>query len=614
MSARPANLGRSLRALRRTAARFWPQIRPQRALIGGATLAILLEALMRLAEPWPLKFVLDRVIVDTPAGGGSGLPFLDGLSDTALLAVCAAAVALAAALRALFAYLSQVGLALAGNRVLTEVRGLLFAHVQRLSLRFHSGARGGDLLTRLTGDVGRLQEVTVTAALPLAANVLTLVGMVVVMALLDWQLALVALAVFPLCSPALLRLGTRIRSVSREQRAREGELASSAAEAIGAIKVVQALSLEDRVEREFAARNAASLKEGVQAKRLAAGLERRVDVLVGIGTAGVLFVGARRVQAGALTPGDLVVFLMYLKAAFKPMRDLAKYAGRLARAAASGERILELLDQEPDVRDRPGARPAPPLRGHVRLRDVRLAYADGAPPALDGVDLEVEPGQRVVLVGPSGAGKSSLLALLPRLYDVDGGAVELDGHDVRDLRLASLRAQIAVVLQESVLFAASVRDNIAYGAPGATHAEVEEAARVAGAHEFIQRLPQGYDTVLGERGATLSGGQRQRLAIARAAVRRAPIVLLDEPTAGLDEHTERAVQEALHRLCADRTTFVVAHGLEAAVDADLVVHLDGGRIVETGTHEELLAAGGAYAATWALQQARRGGRAAEAVA
>jgi len=593
-----------LRGLARTVRRFWPQIRPHRALLAGSALAIVLEALMRLVEPWPLKFVLDQVLAEQ--GGARGA--LGGLSDGELLALCAAAVVLAAGLRALFAYLSQVGLALAGNRVLTEVRGMLFAHVQRLSLRFHTGARGGDLLVRLTGDVGRLQEVAVTAALPLVANALTLVGMVAVMLVLDWQLALVALAVFPFCSPALLRRGGRIRAVSRRQREREGQLAASAAEAIGAIKVVQALSLEERVEREFAARNAASLTEGVEAKRLAAGLERRVDLLVGIGTAAVLYVGARRVQAGAITPGDLVVFLLYLKAAFKPMRDLAKFTGRLARAAASGERILSLLDEEPDVRDRPGARPAPPLRGHVRLRDVRLRYQEGAPPALDGVSLDVPAGSRVVLVGPSGSGKSSLLALLPRLYDVDAGVVEVDGHDVRDLRLATLRAQIAVVLQESVLFAASVRDNIAYGAPGATDEEVEQAARLAGAHEFVVRLPQGYDTVLAERGASLSGGQRQRLAIARAGVRRAPIVLLDEPTAGLDEHSERVVREALDRLCAGRTSFLVAHGLEAAVDADLVVHLEHGRVVEAGTHEELVAAGGAYAATWALQQARRAHR------
>jgi ATP-binding cassette, subfamily B, bacterial len=516
--------------------------------------------------------------------------------------VSAGLVVVAAGLRALFAFLSQVGLALAGSRVLAEVRLMLFAHLQRLSLRYHGQARTGDLITRLTGDVNRLQEVTVTAALPLAANVLTLVGMVVVMAVLDPLLALVALAVFPLASPALLRRGGRIRAVSRRQRAREGELASSAAEALGAIRVVQALSLERRAEAEFEQRNAASLQEGVRAKRLAAGLERRVDVLVGIGTGLVLYAGALRVRAGAITPGDLVVFMLYLKAAFKPMRDLAKYTGRLARAAASGERVLELLDTEPDVRDRPGARPAGRVRGEVELRGVALRYADDARPALDGLDLAVPAGATCALVGPSGAGKSSVLGLVPRLWDPDAGQVLVDGTDVRELTLASLRAQVAVVPQESVLFAASVRDNIAMGAPGADDLQVVEAARLAGAVDFVRALPGGFGTVLGERGASLSGGQRQRLAVARAAVRDAPIVLLDEPTTGLDEHNERLVTDALLRLCEGRTTLWVTHDLAVAARADLVAYVDEGRVLEAGPHEELLRRGGRYAAMWALQQ------------
>jgi ATP-binding cassette subfamily B protein len=445
----------------------------------------------------------------------------------------------------------------------------------------------------------------VTAALPMVANVLTLVAMVGVMLWLDWQLTLVALIAFPLFSGVLARGGRRIRAAAREQRDQEGRLAAGAMEAMGAIRVVQTLGLEPRLERIFATQNRASLVTGVRAKRLAAGLERRVDVLVGVGTALVLFFGARRVQAGAMTVGDLVVFVLYLKTAFKPLRDMAKYAGRLARAAASAERMLELADTEPDIRERPRAQRLQRADGSVRLRDVTLRYERGAAPALAGADLVVEPGMRVALVGPSGSGKSTLLALLPRLYDPQAGCVELDGRDVRAFTLASLRAQFAAVLQESVLFGVSVRENVALGAPGATAADVERAARGAGAHDFVMELPDGYDTVLGERGATLSGGQRQRLATARAMVRDAPVLLLDEPTTGLDEHSERVVRTALDRLAEGRTTFVVAHDLAHVRDADLIVHLEAGRIVERGGHGDLLARGGAYAAMWQRQRAGR---------
>jgi len=545
------------------------------------------------------------VIVDTPSKGSSGFGALDRLDSGTLLAVCAVAVVAIAALRAGMAYLSTVGLALAGNRVLTKVRGDLYRHIQRLSLAYHAKAKRGDLITRVTGDIGRLQEVTVTAAMPLLANTLTLVGMIGVMFWLNWQLALLALAVFPLFALALPRRVGRIHGVSREQRKREGAMANVAAESMGAIKVVQALGLEDTLDRNFASQNQASLKEGVQTKRLSAGLERKVDVLVAIGTALVLWRGAILVQRGAITPGDLVLFLLYLKAAFKPMRDLAKYTGRLAAAAAAGERVLEVLDTEPEIRDIPGAVAAPPFAGAIAFDDVSMDF-DGGKNVLSGVQLEIEPGQQVALVGPSGAGKSTLVSLVLRLHDPDGGRVLIDGRDVRDHTLESLRAQIGVVLQESVLFSVSVRENIAYGSMGVTDAEIEAAARSANAHEFIERLPEGYDTVVGERGDTLSGGERQRIAIARAAVRQAPIIILDEPATGLDSENERAVGEALRRLAEGRTTLTIAHDLSSVEHADLIVYLDRGRVIERGTHAELMARGGRYAAVYLLQSAERG--------
>lgn len=593
MSATPTTtLRQALPGLGRTLRRFKPHLRRQRLAIAGGSIALLIEILLRLAEPWPLKFIIDTVVAPivapgsvAPVAGAGGAP--GGWDVTTVLAVAAVALVALTALRALASYLCTIAFAVAGNRVLTEVRAELYGHLQRLSLAFHHRARTGDLLTRITGDVGRLQEVTVTAALPLAGNAITLVGMAVVMAWVDWRLALVAAAAFPIFAFVGARATRSISGVARSQRRQEGELASVASEALGAMTVVQAYSLEDALEDRFAVNNDKSLREGVKAKRLSAGLERRTDVLVAVATGVVLFLGARRVLSGQLSPGDLVLFVTYLKQGFKPLRDVAKYTGRLAKASASGERIIDLLDTEVDIRDRSWARPAPAFRGDVRFAGVTFAHEPGRP-VLHDLDLHVHPGQRVGVIGPSGAGKSSLMGLLVRLYDPDDGQVLIDGHPLTDLTLASVRSQVAVVLQESVLFATSVRENIAYGDPDATDAEIEAAARLANAHEFVSELPKGYDTVVGERGATLSGGQRQRLAIARAAVRRAPIVILDEAMTGLDAANEAEVTEALRRLTAGRTTFLISHDPATVADADVVVRLQAGRVVARGRPEEVL--------------------------
>jgi ATP-binding cassette, subfamily B, bacterial len=499
-------------------------------------------------------------------------------------------------LRAGASYSSTLSLSLAGNRLLSEVRSDLFAHLQRLPMAYHDRAGTGDLVTRVTGDIGRLKEVAVTAALPLFGNALTLVAMIGVVALLDWRLALVMLLVFPTFFWTSARLGSKINKVSRLQRLAEGSLASHATESLSNMRVVKSYSLEPVMHETFASSNKKSLKDGVKAKRLSAGLERKTDVLVGAATAVVLFAGAQRVVAGAMTPGDLVVFLTYLKAAFKPMRDVAKYIGRIAQAAASAERIVDVLEVVPAVADRPGARTAPRFVGDVEFRNVWLEYTPGKP-VLRGVDLKIPAGQRVALLGPSGAGKSSLAMLLSRLCDPVAGQVCIDGIDLRDMTSDSLRRQTAVVLQESVLFATTVHENIRYGLPGASPGEIREAARLAGAHSFIERLPKGYQTVLGERGATLSGGERQRIAIARAAIRQAPIVILDEAMTGLDQQTEAEVHAALARLTHDCTTVVISHDLEAALTCERAVWIERGQITDDG-HPELVVSqqvGGLYA-------------------
>ncbi|GAB3757351.1 ABC transporter ATP-binding protein [Microlunatus parietis] len=586
-------LSGALPGLRRTLHRFRHQVAAERKLILVGLLALFAEVALRLLEPWPLAYVIDAIVAATGADlatRGAPVPGIPGVAHlTVLLIICAAALVGVVALRAGAAYLMTVCFALAGNRVLTRVRTELYGHLNRLSLRFHESRRTGDLVTRVTGDIGRLQEATVTAAIPLAGNVITLAGMFVVIVIMDWQLALAVAVVFPLFLLIGGRLTRKINSVSRGQREAEGALASLATESLGAMPVVQSYALESRLEQRFGGSSERTLADGVRAKKLSAGLERKTDVLVGLATGVVLLLGGHRVLAGALTPGELTVFLTYLKTAFRPLRDIAKYTGRIAKAAASGERIVDLLDTRPEIVDAPWARPAPRFRGLIEFRDVVFGYRPGRP-VLKGLNLIIPPGRRVALVGPSGAGKSSIAGLLSRLRDPDAGQVLIDGRDLRDLTLDSARSQVAVVLQDSVLFADTIRANIAFGAPdvyGDGRPVGEEwirwAARLAGADQFIQALPQGYDTVIGERGATLSGGQRQRIAIARAAIRNAPIVILDEAMTGLDPGTEAEVAAALRRLTEGRTTLVITHDLDAARDADLVFWIDEGRVVRAGT-------------------------------
>lgn len=531
---------------------------------------------MRLIEPWPIKFILDRYTGHASTLPGGGLVPDD---PRTLVFVCAVAVVLVALGRAAAAYGSAVAFALAGNRVLTRVRNELFTHLQGLQGRFHDRARGGDMVVRIIGDVGLLKDVMVTALLPLVANALILVGMVAIMAWMDPGLTLLALVLFPLLALRTARLGARIRRVSRQQRRREGALASTAGEALASIETVQALSLEPRFARSFEIEGSRDLREGVKGKRLQASLERSVDVLIAASTALVLGWGAHRMFEGHLTPGDLVVFLAYLKNAFKPMKSVAKYTARLAKAAAAGERVLELLDEEPEVVEHPSARPAPAFRGGVRLQRVRFRYADGTL-VLDEADLEIEPGEQIAVVGPSGTGKSTLAALMLRLRDPEEGRILFDGHDIRTFTLRSLRSRVAVLLQEPALFATSIRANIRCVDPEADETKVRRVLELAGAGDFVDRLPHGLDTPVGERGSTLSRGERQRIAMARLALMDSPYLILDEPTTGLDPHNRARVIEGIERLSRGRTTLVITHDMELAARMPRVVHLGGGRFHE----------------------------------
>src|SRR2546430_6337176 len=573
---------------------FLANLREVKARLLFAALSTLGATAAELLKPWPLKIILDHVILDKPVP--RALRALQGLlpaGKVPLLLEGAAGIVVIALLGGLFSYFQIFITSSIGYRMVYALRRELFTHLQTLSLAFHTRARSGDLLTKMAGDTNTLKDVFADSILKFTSYVLTVAGMLAILAAIDWKIGVIALATLPFLGYSLLHVYRKTKLSVKTQKRQEGQVASRMSEVLSAVPLVQAFARERYEAEQFDAVTQETVRESIRVARLEAAATRSSEIITALGTAAAVLFGAFQVLKGRMLPGDLVLVVGYLTSMYKPIRQLAKLSTDFSKAMASAERISEILDIEPEIVDRPDALPAKGLTGEIVFRDVSFDYGDGRD-VLRNVSFAVSPGQRLALVGVSGAGKSTIVSLILRLYEPQRGAILIDGRDIRQYPPASLRRHIRPVLQHSVPFGATIRQDIAYGKPRATSQEIEAAARAANADEFIRELEHGYDTVIGERGATLSGGQRQRIAIARALIRDAPILILDEPMTGLDGESEGKVREALDRRTAGKTSVIVTHDLQSVADADQVLVLDGGSVVDRGTHAELVERSGRY--------------------
>ena len=566
-----------------------------------AVFAVIGETAADIAEPWPVKIVVDNLLQNKKLPDWA-LTVVNaiGQDKIAILNFALGAVVVIALVGAVSSYFEKYLTTTIGQWVSHDLRLLLYQRIQRLSLLEHSESRTGDLISRVTSDIDAIQDFITTALLGIVVNILTLVGMIGVMFYINWRFTLVALSVAPVLFSVVYFYSRRIKKATRAVRRKESEMLSGVAEILSSIQVVQAFAREDYEERKFNWESRQSVQAALAARAMKAKLSPIVDILVAVGTILVLGFGARLAMAGELSIGVLIVFLTYLKQSYKPMRELSKMSNTISKAAVAFERIQEVMGSESRVADLPTAGHAPPFKGRIDFDRVSFSYGPDIQ-ILKDVSFHIEPGQVVAIVGPSGTGKTTIASLVPRFFDPQGGSIKIDGLDVKQFTLKSLRDQISFVLQDNLLFSGTVWENIAYGRPDADPMDTIKAAEIAHAHDFIVNMPQGYGTMVGERGVTLSGGQRRRIAIARAIVRNTPILILDEPTTGLDAASEKAVVEALDYLMKGRTCIIIAHHLHTVRNADVIFVMKDAALVEQGTHDELLAKGGVYAHLHDLQ-------------
>jgi subfamily B ATP-binding cassette protein MsbA len=566
-------------------------------------LAVVGAGAANLLEPWPLKIVIDVALKSQSAKNGwlnQLIVRLCGSDKLAILKFAALSFVVISFLDAICSYVQKYVTTSVGQWVMHDLRRAVYSHIQKLSLIYYDRAETGDLLSRATTDIEAVQSFIVSGLLDLIVNSMTLLGMITVMFYLNWRFTLIALSVAPLLGVVVYTFTRRIKRASREVRKKESQIVSVMQEVLLSIRVVKAFAQEQYEQHRLEEQSLQGVETALRARSLKAKLYPLVEVIVAVGTALVLWVGGHMVLAGTLSAGSLIVFLVYIGKMYKPMQELSKMTDAYSKAAVAYERIQELLQTKSEIRDAPRAKRLARVRGEIQFDNVTFGYRADTP-VLKNVSFTIEPGQLVALIGPSGAGKTTLISLIARFYDASAGTVKIDGIDVRQLQQKWLRQHIGFVLQDTFLFHAPIWKNIAYGKPNATRSEIVSAAQLANADEFIGQLPEGYDTIVGERGLSLSGGQRQRIAIARAVICNTPILILDEPSSGLDAASERLVFEALDRLMQNKTSVVIAHRLATIRRSDCIFVIKDGEVMESGKHDELLHNGGLYSELYQMQ-------------
>lgn len=560
-------------------------VRPYMGRMIAAIVCIILAAGGNLAVPWIIKDVIDQVLIN---------------KDMVMLNIIAVGILIIFFLRGIFFFGQTYLMSYIGQRVIIDIREAVYRQLQRLSLGYFDKRQTGAIMSSVTNDVSALQAALVESMVELVTEAMILIGSLGAMFFLHWKLSLLTLITMPLVLQAINTFGKKLRQAGRVLQARTADITAILQETISGIRVIKSFAREDYETNRFKQENFFNFRAQMKTSQLLATLTPVIEFLSAIGVTVIIWYGGLEVINGNLTSGALIAFLIYVVNLANPVKRLSRVYGNIQRSLAAAERVFEILDTEPDIKDMPGAIDLPAVEGHVALQQVSFAYSSGQY-ALREVSLEVKPGQTVAIVGPSGAGKTTIANLLPRFYEVTEGSILVDGKDIRTVTMQSLRQQIGIVPQETVLFNGTVYDNILYGRLDATEAEVIAAAKAANAHSFIDKMPDKYHTHIGERGAKLSGGQRQRISIARAILKDPRILVLDEATSALDTESEKLVQQALDKLMIGRTSFVIAHRLSTVQRADMIVVLDKGRIVEQGTHSELLASGGLYSTLYQVQ-------------
>ena len=565
--------------------RLLQYIRPYLKQLGFAIICIIMAAAANLYLPWIIKDMVDKVLTD---------------KDMGMLNIICLGIVVVFILRGIFYYGQSYLVSYIGQKVIIDVREVMFRKFQRMPLAYYDKHQTGETMSYITNDVAAIQSALVDNLIEMVTEGSILIGSLVMMLVLDWKLSLLTLAIIPLVGQAMKIFGRKIKRNGTVIQERMADITSLLQESISAIRVVKSCVRQRYEIDRFCRQKELNCQAAMKNVQLTSLLTPSVEFLAAVSVAVILWFGGYEVINGVLTAGSLIAFLTYAVNLANPVKRLSRVYGNLQRAMAAVDRVFAVIDLPETIKDKPEAKELPPVQGAVSVEHVNFEYKKGVPALID-MTLEAKPGQMIAFVGPSGAGKSTIANLIPRFYDVTAGSIRIDGYDVRDVTLDSLRGQIGIVPQETMLFSTSVRENIRYGRLDATDEEVVAAAKAANADEFIRALPQGYDTQLGERGLNLSGGQRQRMAIARAILKNPRILILDEATSALDTESEKIVQAALDQLMVGRTSFVIAHRLSTIFDADQIYVIDHGRIQEHGTHEELLAKGGLYSTLYNIQ-------------